>query len=151
MRYVEQRLLELGVAPAHTESIEVRTLPTEKTCTRCKKVKPVSEYSQHKFGAGGLQSRCKSCLNAKSKEYTRRDREARAARPRPDHCECCGAFNRSGRALHWDHDHKLGGFRGWLCHYCNHALGAVKDNTEHLQLLIEYLKRGGGPPRPMVR
>jgi hypothetical protein len=53
--------------------------------------------------------------------------------------------------MHWDHNHATNQFRGWLCHHCNTMLGTVKDNVEHLQLLIEYLKRGGGPPRPILR
>jgi hypothetical protein len=38
-----------------------------------------------------------------------------------------------------DHCHKSGKIRGILCQYCNKALGNVKDSTDRLQGLIEYL------------
>lgn len=39
-----------------------------------------------------------------------------------------------------DHDHRTGRVRGILCHPCNRALGAVRDNTEVLRALIQYLE-----------
>lgn len=65
-------------------------------------------------------------------EYKRKH----APRPKPEQCETCGAFG----VICYDHDHKTGKFRGWICKRCNFALGLVKDNTETLQSLIEYLK-----------
>jgi hypothetical protein len=65
-----------------------------------------------------------------------------APRPKPDQCEVCGAFGSdTKRGLGYDHDHKTGKFRGWLCTRCNCALGMVKDNTEILMALIEYIKK----------
>ncbi len=40
-----------------------------------------------------------------------------------------------------DHDHKTGRVRGLLCHYCNLALGLVKDNPKVLLAMAAYLKR----------
>ena len=65
-----------------------------------------------------------------------------APRPRPEQCEVCGAFGsdtKNGICL--DHDHATNKFRGWLCTRCNAALGMVKDNTETLIALSEYLKK----------
>ncbi len=39
-----------------------------------------------------------------------------------------------------DHDHATGRVRGALCHLCNVALGAVRDNPETLMAMISYLK-----------
>src|ERR1017187_6006340 len=71
----------------------------------------------------------------------RKRRETLASRPRPDACEICG--RPPGRvALHFDHDknHCKDGcaecFRGWLCHYCNIALGNCLDSTVILSGLI---------------
>jgi len=59
-----------------------------------------------------------------------------ATRPIPKLCEVC---NRDGRIC-YDHDHKTGKFRGWLCHKCNAALGMVNDSQEILLKLVNYLK-----------
>jgi len=34
----------------------------EKQCTKCKEVKPLSEFYKHKAGKDGLTSYCKSCI-----------------------------------------------------------------------------------------
>lgn len=65
-----------------------------------------------------------------------------APRPRPEQCEVCGVFGRDfKKGLCYDHDHKTGKFRGWLCTRCNLALGMVKDNTETLIALVNYLNK----------
>lgn len=58
-----------------------------------------------------------------------------APRPKPLQCEVCGAIGK----ICYDHDHKTGEFRGWLCGRCNVALGMVKDNTGILLALVDYL------------
>lgn len=60
-------------------------------------------------------------------------------RVKPEFCEVCG---RGGRIV-WDHNHKTGEFRGWLCHQCNSALGFVGDNPDTLKRLSDYLQSIG--------
>ena len=60
-------------------------------------------------------------------------------RPTPEHCELCGGLP-TKRALHLDHDHQTGQFRGWLCHYCNTSLGRFGDNKHFLQRALDYLE-----------
>ena len=68
-------------------------------------------------------------------------KEKEAGRKKPEHCEVCGAFEREFKlGLCFDHDHKTGKFRGWLCSHCNHALGYARDNPELLRKLAEYLE-----------
>ena len=55
---------------------------------------------------------------------------------RPKRCEVC---RRSGVPIHYDHCHKSGLFRGWLCRDCNAVLGYVRDSTKVLQRLIDHL------------
>ena len=62
-------------------------------------------------------------------------------RPMPATCECCGKTSRN-RALHLDHCHETGKFRGWLCVKCNTGVGSLGDNVSGLQTAISYLKRG---------
>lgn len=54
-------------------------------------------------------------------------------------CEICKETHK----LHFDHDHKTGQFRGWLCTKCNTSIGLMRENPEFLRAAIEYL----GKPR----
>jgi hypothetical protein len=69
------------------------------------------------------------------------DLETMAGRPRPEVCDACGGPPDAGRALHYDHCHKHGHFRGWICRECNLALGNVRDDPARLLKLVAYLKR----------
>jgi hypothetical protein len=55
---------------------------------------------------------------------------------KPKHCDICGGTNR----ICYDHNHKTGAFRGWLCHHCNLILGHAKDSAELLRKLAKYLE-----------
>jgi hypothetical protein len=64
-----------------------------------------------------------------------------ATRPKPEQCELCGIYGKElKKGLCYDHDHKTGKFRGWLCGRCNMALGMVNDNSELLSKMSEYVK-----------
>jgi hypothetical protein len=63
-------------------------------------------------------------------------RRKHATRKKPEQCEICGALG----TICCDHNHQTGKFRGWICHRCNFAIGLVKDNTETLNSMINYLK-----------
>ncbi len=59
-----------------------------------------------------------------------------ARRPKPNACEVCGEINLK---ICWDHCHISGLFRGWICYFCNVALGFMKDNPSTALKLAEYL------------
>lgn len=59
-----------------------------------------------------------------------------APRPKTNKCELCEKECK----VCYDHDHKTGKFRGWLCSNCNTALGLFKDNIEVLKKAIKYIK-----------
>jgi hypothetical protein len=59
----------------------------------------------------------------------------KATRIKSDYCEICN--NKCNTVF--DHDHKTGKFRGWICHQCNISLGMVKDKIDILHKMIEYL------------
>ena len=56
-------------------------------------------------------------------------------------CEVCGTPEiECNRKLHMDHNHETGGFRGWLCSKCNHALGLFNDNPDVLERAAQYIR-----------
>ena len=76
-----------------------------------------------------------------STSYNNRDRDL-PTRPKPEQCEVCGAFGKDlKKGLCYDHNHKTGKFRGWICGRCNFALGLVKDSKDILNMLIDYLDK----------
>lgn len=57
-------------------------------------------------------------------------------------CAICKKSEWGRRGPHVDHDHATGKVRGIVCHYCNAALGMLRDNAETAQSIIHYLKGG---------
>lgn len=74
---------------------------------------------------------------ARTKELREAKFTALAGRPRPDKCEICSG----GGKISFDHSHKTGKFRGWICGTCNSALGMVRDSPLVLRKLAEYVER----------
>lgn len=70
----------------------------------------------------------------------RQEREQLAGRPRPATCDLC---REEGKTV-FDHCHRLGHFRGWLCDRCNRVLGSVKDDTGLLRQMATYLENTDG-------
>ena len=66
-------------------------------------------------------------------------KEKIAGRKKPEQCELCG---RKGRIV-FDHNHKTGKFRGWLCSLCNTTLGALKEDFKFIIKMMEYLENDG--------
>jgi hypothetical protein len=56
-------------------------------------------------------------------------------------CAACRGPFKNRRNTHIDHCHKTNRVRDILCHNCNRALGAVQDDENILQALIDYLRR----------
>lgn len=80
---------------------------------------------------------------AEPKKFRDRSRVASGyplpTRPEPMTCEICGRACRSGKALHLDHDHTTGKFRGWLCDLHNRGLGYFQDDPQLLRKAARYL------------
>lgn len=142
---------------------------TEKQCTGCKTIKPLSEFGPLKTGQLGLQPRCRKCMAEKA----RRERERWNADPRrreqyldmhrraavkgaygPDGiaayeriqrgepCDVCGHRLEGKRGMAIDHCHDSGRVRGILCKDCNLVLGWMNDDPARLRALADYLERG---------
>ena len=82
--------------------------------------------------------------------------KARAARYgiTPDHalrvlesqghaCALCRSVFTDPKAMHMDHNHATGTFRGFLCHTCNTGLGFLKDSPSVLANALAYLQHHG--------
>ena len=92
-------------------------------------------------------------IKPEHKERARRNGAIRAAtletlagRPRPEICDACGGPPDKNIGMHFDHCHKHGHFRGWICRECNLALGNVRDDPNRLLKLVAYLKRTARNP-----
>lgn len=58
-------------------------------------------------------------------------------------CAVCLKPPPSGKPfLMWDHDHKTGRLRGFLCSVCNLAVGLAEDSPSILKRMARYLSSG---------
>lgn len=71
-----------------------------------------------------------------SRKWKMRQREILV--PLTEACEICGA--KPEMHLAWDHCHKTGKHRGWLCNRCNLGLGYFSDAPDTLRVAITYLE-----------
>ena len=74
-------------------------------------------------------------------KFKRREKEAKAKRIYTNICDICGIKNKSKIHHAYDHCHKTGNFRGWLCNRCNTTLGRVNDDPELLRKMASYLEK----------
>jgi len=95
--------------------------------------------SKEKFREYNRRSRLKHLEKNRTKERQYRGLPE-PTRPRPEVCENCGRPP-DGRyhALHLDHCHITGKFRGWLCYRCNVGIGLLGDSVEGLDRARKYL------------
>lgn len=134
-------------------------------CHRCKTAKQPSEFYRL---YDGLAKRCKVCADALHGEWKAKNPVAQARlskkanlkrnygmtiaeydaleEKQKGRCAICGEPEKRRRrngsisALHVDHDHKTGKVRGLLCHYCNTAIGALRESEALLRKAIRYLR-----------
>lgn len=76
-----------------------------------------------------------------SYSYLYKNTKDLANRSKPERCEICNTFAKDfKKGLCFDHNHKTGKFRGWICLRCNFAIGLVKEDTDVLKKIIKYLQ-----------
>ena len=144
---------------------------TEKRCSMCRKILPLTEFWRNKSAKDGLQNSCKTCHGASTRrslakhDITERNRWVRY-RIKPEtfnklfagqgsKCALCGATESGSRGNSWnvDHDHsccpgdKTCGkcIRGIICSRCNTRLGWLEglSGKEWLKNVGAYLARHG--------
>lgn len=93
------------------------------------------------------KSKGQKLLESRRDHATERQRREKrlaeiAGRPRPNVCDICEEPNtRRNDVIAFDHCHKHGHFRGWLCDRCNTTIGAAEDKPELLRKMADYLER----------
>ena len=135
-------------------------------CTKCRAFKPDGDF--YRSTRDGRQRWCKRCVAegvkaryhaGPGKETNRRSSRRRRYGLTPadyellleqQHglCAICleppSGRGRKGSVLCVDHDHKTGAVRGLLCHNCNRAIGALKDDRRLVASALAYLYQGPG-------
>lgn len=94
--------------------------------------KPEDEHGTEKNYQNGCS--CAECKAAHSR-YTLDSLKREPTRE--GDCEICGLVTQ----VIWDHSHKTGSHRGWLCINCNQGLGLLGDDIKLIQEAIAYLNR----------
>lgn len=120
------------------EWAERESLRLTKTCKICEVDLPLKCFPKHSQHKDRLDTRCKSCIKKNSRIT---DNLKKVAPPKPEFCQCCGNIPRKGKngTFVLDHDHETSEIRGWVCDFCNTALGRLGDNVEGLRKALEYL------------
>lgn len=123
-----------------------------KKCRDCGSLKKIECFYSYVYKKGknigqrNTKSYCKSCWCDRVKAIKQAEFGKGRMDPIPELCQCCGGKethsgpNGVGRSLSFDHCHKTGRFRGWLCAGCNLSIGHARDSVEVLEKMIIYLK-----------
>jgi hypothetical protein len=84
---------------------------------------------------------CNRCyrVNAREQRANGRYRHRAVSPGKDEKCAICGGT--SGKRLSYDHCHRTGKFRGWLCTRCNAGIGFFKDDLVLLASAIRYLTK----------
>jgi transcription elongation factor Elf1 len=108
---------------------------SRRTNARCKECQKI-----HNMKSWHLKSPIEKQASRVSAMYGITPDEYRAMHERQNgKCAICNREPTTKRLLHVDHCHKTNVVRGLLCHGCNTAIGAMKENIETLRSAIAYL------------
>lgn len=123
-----------------------------KECSACGGRFPLDKfrkYQSRKNCEDGRRGVCKSCERKGDlliKEYKKKN-------PIPDNFSCpiclkttedyhnAGRFLGRKHAFAVDHCHKTMLVRGWVCMFCNSAMGYIQDNPDNARRMIEFLNK----------
>ncbi len=146
-----------------TEQAVLLELP--RRCTRCKELKPVTEFTWEKRQR--YLNNCKKCMSEKTLIWRGNNRHRIKEHDRKIHIKtkykismetfdilCAVQGNRCGicrrdlpiaekkwREVCVDHDHLTGKIRGILCRNCNTGVGHLQDNPDLLQAASLYVRK----------
>lgn len=129
-----------------------------KACSKCYKIKDLSDYVPSKKSRDGRQGLCRAC-NYAQVEKRRLENPGRLERiERNSHLKhsygitivhedlmfadqggACKICKKVDIKLMVDHSHATGNVRGLLCRGCNVLLGLTADSKDILQSAMDYL------------
>ena len=132
-----------------------------KVCSKCKKIKKISDFHRNRTRKTGLYHACKECRNKRDRISWHKNREIHSQKRKKyirkqvlknhnitetnfllmlkkqnNKCVICGL---EMERAYIDHCHKTLKIRGLLCNGCNLGLGIFHDNIETLKNAIKYL------------
>ena len=135
-----------------------------KSCSTCKRSKPLGEFPKSTLHRGGYKGVCKACTQIKRKQSPRADANPTSRRKyslssnynltveqfdemvaaQENKCAICGTpgTETAHKKLYVDHCHKTKLVRKLLCGMCNSGLGYFKDSPELLENAKRYLVAG---------
>lgn len=124
----------------HKEAASLKAAAWKKANPAKTKAINAAWYAKNSDKSAVNRKAWRTANTTKANEYSRawhlKMCEASAGRKKPKRCDVCKC---SGAVIHFEHDHKDGHFRGWVCHRCNSALGYAKDSVVLLRKLAAYL------------
>lgn len=133
-----------------------------KSCTKCREIKPYSDFYKDHRNPNLLRPKCKPCHNGESainyennkdgwrdKFYQRKYgltliQYEDLLKAQNGVCAICEQVESSAKFMYLsvDHDHLTGEVRGLLCAFCNRLLGMYERNREKFDRFDTYLARG---------
>lgn len=128
-----------------------------KTCSKCKENKALAAFAVRSTAKDGKRTQCKACDQKyrlenqdEIREYHYQNRYGisleqyeEKLKEQDYSCAICGSKHTSNdrmKRLVVDHNHNTGQVRGLLCHACNVAIGAAKEQEDILMACISYLR-----------
>tara|TARA_R100000781_G_C4057622_1_gene119906 strand:- start:307 stop:822 length:516 start_codon:yes stop_codon:yes gene_type:complete len=154
---------QLALFPYKKEIVYALETDTRK-CRDCKETLPLTNFPIKNImsnNLGILSKVCSKCSNKNTLESYVRRKKVKL----PDKDYCCPICLKNEQQLsnnkivvdintyeitdhkhkrktpwRFDHDHKTGEFRGWLCNSCNISLGMLGDSLESAKRIVKYLE-----------
>ncbi len=132
-----------------------------KVCSKCKVLKPHSEYQPRADRKIGVRPACKACDSNKRKALYYSDKDNGLLKDKLWKRDginitsviyeakynavngCCEICNKHFPVLCVDHKHTTSELRGLLCTNCNLAIANLKDSKDNMMRAIAYIEKYG--------
>lgn len=121
-----------------------------KTCVRCEKSKPLTEFGEARYKTktsvnSRVKSYCKACFGSYERIRKYGVSDHAYASMLSEQWGCCAICRttvpgRRDKFFAVDHNHTTGAVRGLLCQSCNRAIGLLKDDPSILRAAATYLE-----------